>query len=72
MTFFLNGLDECLVRWETSMEVRMQESYREGPASHPDPESCGGDRKGTPEASTGVHAGKVLSREISASGGRRC
>jgi RNA-directed DNA polymerase len=42
----------------------MQESYREGPASHPDPESCGGAREDAAEASIGVHAGKVLSREI--------
>jgi len=42
----------------------MQESYREGIASHPDPESCGGVREGAAEASIGVNAGKVLSREI--------
>jgi len=42
----------------------MQESYREGLASHPDPESCGGAREGAAEASIGVHAGRVLSREI--------
>ena len=58
------GFSGRLVRWETSMEVRMQESYREGLASHPDPESCGGAREGAAEASIGVHAGKVLSREI--------
>jgi len=42
----------------------MKESCREGPASHPDPESCGDARKGGAEALTGVHAGTVLSREI--------
>jgi len=39
----------------------MRESYREDPASHPDPESCvhGGDAMG--EALTGAHAGQPLS-----------
>jgi hypothetical protein len=46
------------------MEVRMKESYREGLASHPDPESCGVARKGGAEALAGAHAGQVLSREI--------
>ena len=41
----------------------MKESYTEGPASHGDPESCGGVRKDAPEALTGAHTGRVLSRE---------
>jgi len=57
-----SGLKKDLVRRETGTEVRMEESYREGLASHPDPESCGGARKGAAEALTGEHAGKVLSR----------
>jgi RNA-directed DNA polymerase len=46
----------------------MEESYREGVANHPDPESCGVVRKGGAEALTGAHAGQVLSREINESG----
>ena len=42
----------------------MQESYREGVASHPGPESCAGGREASGEALTGVHAGRLLSREI--------
>lgn len=42
----------------------MKESYTEGPASHSDPESCGGARKDAAEALTGAHTGRVLSREI--------
>ncbi len=45
-------------------ESRMKESYRKGVANHPDPESCGVDRKGGAEALTGARAGEVLSREI--------
>ena len=41
----------------------MQESYREGVASHPGPESCAGDREASGEALTGVHTGGALSRE---------
>src|SRR6267143_1653146 len=41
----------------------MQESYRYGVASQPDPESCAGSRKAAREALTGEHAGRVLSRE---------
>ncbi len=41
----------------------MKESYAEGLATHRGPESCGGCRKGTVEALTGVRAGRVLSRE---------
>ena len=40
----------------------MQESYSEGLAIHTDPESCGYVGNGIPEALTGVHAGRVLSR----------
>jgi hypothetical protein len=46
----------------------MQESYGKDPASHPDPESCVGDRKGAGEALTGAHAGQPSSCEIRSSG----
>src|SRR6516162_11959875 len=46
----------------------MKESYGEDPASHPDPESCVGDRKGAGEALTGAHAGQPSSCEIRCSG----
>src|SRR5262245_24690568 len=39
-----------LVRRETGEESRMKESHGEGPASHPDPESCGSGRKVSAEA----------------------
>ncbi len=42
----------------------MEESYREGVANHPDPESCAGRREVPGEALTGAHAGRLLSREI--------
>ena len=42
----------------------MQESYGEGVAIHAGPESCGAACEGCAEASTGVRAGRVLSREI--------
>ena len=42
----------------------MKESYGEGPASHPDPESCVGGREAGGEALTGAHAGQPLSCEI--------
>ncbi len=42
----------------------MRESYGEGLASHTGPESCAGVREGLGEALTGVHAGRVLSREM--------
>ncbi|MBN1567221.1 MAG: group II intron reverse transcriptase/maturase, partial [Acidobacteria bacterium] len=45
------------------MELRMKESYTEGPASRGGPESCAGARKDTGEALTGVHMGGVLSRD---------
>ena len=57
-----------LVRRETGMEVRMKESYVEGLATHGDPESCVGIRKGAGEALTGAHVGEVLSREIKSIG----
>jgi RNA-directed DNA polymerase len=46
----------------------MKESYGKDPASHPDPESCVGDRKGADEALTGAHVGQPSSCEIRASG----
>ena len=46
----------------------MKESYRKGPASHPDPESCGSGRKASAEALTGAHAGQPSSCEIRQSG----
>ena len=46
----------------------MKESYGKDPASHPDPESCVGGRKGAGEALTGAHAGQPLSCEIRRSG----
>ena len=42
----------------------MKESHREGPASHPDPESCVDGRKAGSEALTGAHAGQPSSCEI--------
>ncbi len=42
----------------------MKESHRKGPASHPDPESCGVARNDEAEALTGEGAGELLSREI--------
>src|SRR4051812_18186688 len=46
----------------------MQESHREGPASHPDPESCVDGREAGGEALTGAHAGQPSSCEIRSSG----
>ena len=46
----------------------MQESHGEGPASHPDPESCGSGREASAEALTGAHAGQPSSCEIRSSG----
>jgi len=46
----------------------MKESYRKGLASHPGPESCVASRKAAIEALTGVHAGRVMSCEIIATG----
>jgi RNA-directed DNA polymerase len=43
----------------------MKESYAEGLATHSGPESCGGSRKGTVEALTGVRTGRVSSRQRS-------
>jgi hypothetical protein len=43
----------------------MREPYGEGLVAHSGPESCGGPREGTAEASTGVHVGRVLSPEKS-------
>jgi len=50
----------------------MKEPYTEGLASHGDPESCAGTRKGAGEALTGAHMGGVLSRETNPIRGRRC
>ena len=50
----------------------MKEPYTEGPASHGDPESCVGPRKGAGEALTGERIGEVLSREIISPGCRPC
>ena len=46
----------------------MKESCGKDPASHPDPESCVGGRKGAGEALTGAHAGQPSSCEIRCSG----
>lgn len=46
----------------------MRESHRKDPASHPDPESCGGGREAAAEALTGAHAGQPSSCEIRQSG----
>ncbi len=46
----------------------MKESYREGPASRPDPESCVCDRKAAGEALTGAHTGQPSSCEITSFG----
>src|SRR5262249_38146686 len=46
----------------------MKESYGKGPASHPDPASCGSGRKASAEALTGAHAGQPSSCEIRSSG----
>jgi hypothetical protein len=41
----------------------MEKLYGEGIANHTGPEPCAGDRKSVGEASAGVCAGRVLSRE---------
>jgi len=38
----------------------MKELYGEGLATHADPESCAGSRKGIGEALTGAHAGRAM------------
>lgn len=38
----------------------MKELYGEGLATHADPESCAGSRKGSGEALTGAHAGRAI------------
>ncbi len=38
----------------------MRTLYIEGPATHDDPESCVGGRKGAGEALIGVHAGQAM------------
>ena len=57
---------------ETGGREQMRVLYSEGLASHADPESCAGGRKGAGEALTGERAGRVLSREITSLGCRRC
>jgi RNA-directed DNA polymerase len=47
----------------------MKEPYIEGVATHDGPEPCAGARKDVGEASAGVRAGRVLSREIRQVGG---
>ena len=43
----------------------MKEPHKKGLATHLDPESCAGARKGMGEAlMTGAHAGEVLSSEM--------
>lgn len=42
------------------MEKEMKELYGEGLATHTDPESCAGSRKGAGEALTGAHAGRAI------------
>ena len=42
----------------------MRAPYIEGVATHDDPESCAGARKGIGEALTGARMGRVSSREI--------
>ena len=50
----------------------MRVLYGEGLASRTGPESCAGAREGVGEALTGECVGRVLSREITSSGCRRC
>jgi RNA-directed DNA polymerase len=52
----------------TGRELRMKEPCGEGPATHPDPESCAGHGNMVGEALTGAHAGQPLSSEITSSG----
>ncbi len=47
----------------------MQEPYREGPTSHPGPESCAAGRKARREALTGENAGQVTGSEITIKSG---
>src|SRR5215510_10177675 len=42
------------------MEKEMKELYGKGLATHADPESCVGSRKGAGEALTGAHAGEAI------------
>jgi RNA-directed DNA polymerase len=46
----------------------MKKSHRKDPASHPDPESCGGGREAIGEALTGAHTGQPSSCEIMQTG----
>ena len=46
----------------TGVDKRMKESYREGPATHSDPESCDGGREADIEALTGAVADHAFTR----------
>ncbi len=50
----------------------MQEPYKKGVANHHGPESCAGGGNAAGEALTGLHAGQVLSSEITPSVCRPC
>jgi len=50
----------------------MKEPYRKGVANHPGPESCAGGREAPGEAWTGVHAGQLLTSEITSLACRPC
>jgi hypothetical protein len=50
----------------------MEVPYREGVATHPGPEPCGGDREGAAEALAGVRTGRLLSSEINFLACRPC
>jgi len=49
---------------ETSASFEARSAPSSYPTTHDDPESCGHGRKDVPEALTGAHVGRVLSREI--------
>jgi hypothetical protein len=50
----------------------MKELYVEGVATHDDPESCAGVRKGAGEALTGAHVGWAIEPRNGNPGCRRC
>src|ERR1700685_2281931 len=54
------------------MEEEMEELYVEGLATHGDPESCGGDRRGRGEALTGAGAVRAMEPRNGNSGCPRC
>jgi hypothetical protein len=49
---------------ETSASFEARSAPSSYPTTHDDPESCGHGREDVPEALTGAHVGRVLSREI--------